>query len=67
MASVDAKVWHWYDEWDEQYRTSMDECGVDRCPINKSQGQCHMRRGHKGMCDPFGHSHLEVQYGTTWG
>ena len=45
--------------WDESHRTSMDDCSQDRCPIDKSQGRCHLRRGHVGVCDPHGRSHLE--------
>jgi hypothetical protein len=45
--------------WDETHRTSMDDCNDDRCPINKFVGQCHLRRGHVGVCDPHGLSHWE--------
>lgn len=45
--------------WDESHRTSIDDCGDDRCPIHKSEGQCHLRRGHVGRCDPHGRSHFE--------
>lgn len=52
--------------FDESHRVSMDDCNDDRCPISKSEGQCHLRRGHVGVCDPHGHSHLESSHGTTW-
>ena len=45
--------------WDDEYRTSIDDCNDDRCPINKFEGQCHLRRGHVGACDPHGLSHWE--------
>ena len=46
--------------WDDEHRTAAADCGRDRCPINKFEGQCHLRRDHVGVCDPYGESHLEA-------
>lgn len=53
--------------WDESHRTSIDDCSDDRCPIRKSEGQCHLRRGHVGQCDPHGRSHWESGNDTRGG
>lgn len=45
-------------QWPEKFRNTLAECNGSRCIIIWRDGQCHLKAGHPGKCDPQGESHL---------